>query len=268
MKAMCALFDMPRASYYAWLKRRPAPDRDAERKALVQTAWEQSHRRYGYRRVTLKLQQQGHPINHKAVLRLMRKLNIRSIARQRNPYRQPKAKRGQHRYPNRLKRDFAAQQPNQKWVTDITYIATTQGWAYLAAIKDLFDGFIVAYHLGRRNSVALVTTLLQQAYAAESNCAGVLLHSDQGFQFSSNRYAILTRQFQWLPSMSRRGNCWDNAPMETFFGHLKAEALHPHPIRSFERTHHHIDDYIQFYNHERIQLKTKQTPAQCRGLSL
>lgn len=166
-----------------------------------------------------------------------------------------------------MARDFAANQPNQKWVTDITYINTQQGWAYLATIKDLFDGFIVAHRLGRHNSVRLVIDTLKQARRKEKDTEGLLLHSDQGYQYTSKQYALLTRAYHITPSMSRRGNCWDNAPMENFFGHLKAEALRHIRVPSFERASELIDQYIEFYNYERIQLKTKQTPYQIRCLS-
>ncbi len=147
---MCTFFAVSRAAYYAWLTRSQQPDKDRVRMQAVQEAWEKSHRTYGYRRVALWLRQhKGLVINHKAVLRLMNKLNIRSIARQRHPYKQRARLDFHHSYANLLARDFAANQPNQKWVTDITYINTQQGWAYLATIKDLFDGFIVAHRLGR-----------------------------------------------------------------------------------------------------------------------
>lgn len=146
MKAMCAFFGVSRAAYYAWLKRLEQPDKDTERMAMVQETWEKSRKTYGYRRINLWLRQHKEVvINHKAVLRLMNKLNIRSVARKRKPFTKMSRLNIYHRYDNLLDRQFTAEKPNQKWVTDITYIRTTQGWAYLAAIKDLYDGFIVAH---------------------------------------------------------------------------------------------------------------------------
>lgn len=172
-----------------------------------------------------------------------------------------------HRYENILNRDFSATGPNQKWVTDITYIATKQGWVYLSVIKDLYDGFIVAHAVNRSNSVELVTQTLKKALENEKVTDGLILHSDQGHQYTSHAYHVLTQQYSMSPSMSRRGNCWDNAPMENFFGHFKEEALRHIPIPSFEEVQLIIDEYIYFFNYLRIQLKTRQTPYQRRCLS-
>lgn len=137
MKAMCLFFAISRAAFYAWVKRSASPDKDAERMGLVREAWEKSRKTYGYRRVTISLQQKGISINHKAVLRLMKKMNIRSVARKRKPYKKMNELDIYHRYENILNRDFSAKKPNQKWVTDITYVRTQQGWAYWSTIKDL-----------------------------------------------------------------------------------------------------------------------------------
>lgn len=268
MKAMCAFFGISRAAYYAWRKRVAQPDRDGPRMKLIEEAYLASRKTYGYRRIQIWIEQQkGITINHKAVLRLMNKGGIQSVARRRKVYRKWPKVQSLHRYPNILKRQFSASKPNQKWVTDITYIRTKQGWAYLSTIKDLFDGFIIAHHLSRHNSVALVTQTLKQAYHKEKVTAGTLLHSDQGHQYCSHTYYVLTKDYKMIPSMSRKANCWDNAPMENFFGHLKEEALRQYPTLSFEEAKQVIDEYAYFFNYERIQLKTKQTPYQLRCLS-
>jgi putative transposase len=264
---MCAFFGVSRAAYYAWVKDLDQPDPDRERMEQVQEAYEKSHRTYGYRRIVVWLQKQkGVFLNHKTVLRLMNKLNIRSVARKRKVFRMAKAEI-YHPYDNLLNRQFRASQPNQKWVTDITYIATRGGWAYLSTIKDLFDGFIVSHQLARVNSLELVLGTLQQAKQREQITAELILHSDRGYQYTSHSYAALIHDYAMTPSMSRPGNCWDNAPMENFFGHLKEEALRQFPIPSFQEARQIIDDYIHFYNYERIQLKTRQTPYETRCLS-
>jgi len=268
VKAMCSFFSISRAAYYAWIKRSSKPDQDIERMELVREAWEKSRKTYGYRRVTIWIQQKkGVCINHKAVLRLMNKMNICSVARKRKPYKKMNELGTYHRYKNILNRDFSAEKPNQKWVTDITYVRTQQGWSYLSTIKDLFDGFIVAHQLGRRNSVRLVTDTLKKAKRKEKVTAKLLLHSDQGHQYTSRAYFLLTKGYKITPSMSRRGNCWDNASMENFFGHFKEEALRQFPIPTFAQAREIVDDYICFYNYERIQLKTKQAPYELRCLS-
>jgi transposase InsO family protein len=244
------------------------PDTDLDRMQLVQEAYEKSRRTYGYRRITLWIRRtRGIFINHKAVLRLMNKLNIHSVARKRKVYKQMAYLGTDHHYRNVLKRNFAATKPNQKWVTDVTYVSTRQGWGYLAAIKDLFDGFIVAHQFGRENSQGLVLNTLKQAKQQEKVTDGLILHSDQGHQYTSQAYFVLTREYTIKPSMSRKANCWDNAPMENFFGHLKEEALRQVHNPTFEEARQIIDEYVAFYNYERLQLKTRQTPFETRCLS-
>jgi putative transposase len=265
---MCIFFGISRAAYYAWAKRIEMPDPDAERMTQVLETYQASHQTYGYRRVTMSLQTQRRIcINHKAVLRLMNKLGIRSVARKRKIFKKLDGMESTHHYPNLLARDFTATRPNQKWVTDVTYIHTRQGWAYLSTIKDLFDGFIVAHQFGRSNSIGLVTGTLKLARQKERVVDELVLHSDQGYQYSSHPYHVLTSASGITPSMSRRGNCWDNAPMENFFGHLKEEAIGRYKDLTFQEARQIIDEYIYFFNYERIQLKTKQTPYQIRCLS-
>lgn len=235
---------------------------------LVQQAYNASHRTYGYRRVQLWIMQKcGVNINHKAVLRLMNKLGIHSIARRRKFLKKIEDIGTYHRYPNHLNREFSATQPNQKWVTDVTFIHTQQGWAFLSTIKDLFDGFIVSHYFAKQNSLELVLKSLKKALQKEVVTDGLILHSDQGYQYTSQTYFALTQEYNITPSMSRRGNCWDNAVIENFFGHLKEEALRQFVNPTFEEANQIVDDYIHFYNYERIQLKTRQTPYQIRCLS-
>jgi transposase InsO family protein len=145
---------------------------------------------------------------------------------------------------------------------------TQEGWAYLSTIKDLYDGFIVAHVFDRHMSVALVTHTIRQAKQKEKVTDGLILHSDQGQQYTSQAYFVLTAEYNIAPSMSRRGDCWDNAPMENFFGHLKEEYLRHYKNPSFEEARQLIDEYVCFYNYERIQLKTRQTPFERRCLSV
>ena len=269
VNAMCAFFGVSRAAYYAGIKQFEQAERDAERMKIVQEAWESSRKTYGYRRVAIWLAQRREiVINHKAVLRLMNKLGIRSNARKPRRYKNLAESALYHRAENILNRDFTASKPNQKWVTDVTYILTQQGWSYLSTIKDLYDGFIVAHTFGQSNSVQLVTDMLKQAKHKEKVTDGLILHSDQGHQYTSQAYYdVLVTEYNITPSMSRRGNCWDNAPMENFFGHLKEEYLRHVKNPSFDEARQLVDEYIHFFNYERIQLKTKQTPHERRCLS-
>ena len=160
----------------------------------VREAYERSRGTYGYRRIQIWLERRyALQINHKTVLRLMNKLNIRSIARKRNPYRQIQNINGTiHTYPNILKQNFKAQRPNQKWGTDITYVRTERGFVYLAVVKDFFDGSILGYALSRNFSIHMVLQALHSAAAHSSSHAGVILQSDQGLQFQSAEYHYLT----------------------------------------------------------------------------
>jgi len=195
----------------------------------------------------------------------MRKLNIRSVARKRNPYRLIQNQYGAiHTYPNLLRQNFKTNGPNQKWGTDITYIPTQQGFVYLAVIKDFFDGTILGHALSRNNSIQMVLQAVRAAAPNLRSQEGVIIQSDQGSQFQSSAYQSLTAQLGIIPSMSRKGRCLDNAPTENFFSHLKEELIRHIKIKDFYDAVSVVDDYIHFYNHDRIQLKSKLTPLEFR----
>jgi len=183
VKAMCALWGISRAAYYAWVKRMDQSPPTTARMGWIQDAYAASHQTYGYRRIALWIQRTYQvPINAKAVLRLMQQLGIQSVIRRRKRPHGLRLQEVEHWYPNVLQRNFTAERPNEKWVTDVTYIRTRSGWSYLSTIKDLYDGFIVAYVLERQNSQALVNRTLAQASQRENLRAGLILHSDQGYQ--------------------------------------------------------------------------------------
>ena len=163
-------------------------------------------------------------------------------------------------YANLLNRNFHADRPNQKWVTDISYIPTKQGTLYLSVICDLFDLSIVAYKTSTRQSIKLVLDTVRLAMEKEKVTAELQLHSDQGFQYASQSYFTLTTQYGITPSMSRKGNPYDNAMAENFFSILKTECIYRHKPATFPEANEMIDRYIHFYNHERIQLKTGEAP--------
>ena len=167
-----------------------------------------------------------------------------------------------HKYQNLLNRDFCADRPNSKWVTDISYIHTGQGVLYLSMIRDLYDNSIVAYKTGTQQTVNLVLDTIRLAMKQEKKRAAeeLQLHSDQGFQYTSQAYFQLTQQYGITPSMSRRGNCYDNAMAENFFSILKTECIYRHKPATFTEANEMLERYIYFYNHERIQLKTGEAP--------
>ena len=167
-----------------------------------------------------------------------------------------------HRYKNLLNREFHADQPNSKWVTDISYIHTKQGILYLSMIRDLYDNSIVAYKTGTQQTVNLVLDTIRLAMKQQKKtvAAELQLHSDQGFQYTSQAYFQLTKQYDITPSMSRKGNPYDNAMAENFFSILKTECIYRLKPATFSEANELIDRYIYFYNHERIQLKTGEAP--------
>ena len=192
----------------------------------------------------------------------MQKYNLLSVIR-RKRYRNY----GEHlhRYPNLLNRDFKAEKPNQKWVTDISYIKTGQGTLYLSVIRDLFDNSIVAYKTGTEQNINLVLSTIREAKKKEKVTAELQLHSDQGFQYTSESYYRLTKEYGISPSMSRRGNPYDNALAENFFSILKTECIHRVKLATYEEASLLIGEYINFYNNYRIQTKTKLTPLEKRN---
>ena len=173
-----------------------------------------------------------------------------------------------HRYPNLLNRNFVAERPNQKWATDISYIRTGQGFLYLSVIRDLYDNSIVAYKTSTQQTIHLVLSTLRAAKRKEKVTAELQLHSDQGFQYTSQAYFKLTQAYGITPSMSRRGNPYDNALAENFFSILKTECIYRTKIATFSEANRLIDEYIYFYNNQRIQTKTKLTPLEKRRQSV
>ncbi len=169
-----------------------------------------------------------------------------------------------HRYENLLNRDFRTERPNSKWVTDISYIHTEQGVLYLSMIRDLYDNSIVAYKTAAQQTVNLVLDTIRLAMKKEKVAGELQLHSDQGFQYTSQAYFNLTKEYGITPSMSRRGNPYDNAMAENFFSILKTECIYRHKPATFSEANEMIDRYIQFYNHERIQTKAGVAPLTLR----
>ena len=258
---MCSFFGVSRSGYYDFVKRIEKPDQDEPIAALITRCQQETNKTYGYRRVKLwLLRETGLVINHKAVLRIMGKYGLHSEIRKPRPlYMRQQAF---CKYENRLNRNFKASSPNQKWVTDISYIHTKEGVLYLSAIKDLYDNFIVAYDMGTVQDNAIVYRTIKKA--KEMAADGLILHSDQGFQYTSRGYSKLTQQYGILPSMSRAGTPLDNAPAENFFSILKTECINRRKIATFEEAKTLVNDYLYFYNYQRIQLKTKLTPFEKR----
>ena len=263
VQTMCKFFEVSRSGYYDFVKRMDKPDRDEPLGELIRECQELCRKTYGYRRVQVWLDRKKNlHRNPKTVLRVMQKYGLLSEIRRRKKYKVM----GQqvHRYANALNRDFHADRPNQKWVTDISYIHTGQGVLYLSMIRDLYDNSVIAYKTGSTQTISLVLETIRAAKKKQAVTAELQLHSDQGFQYTSHAYFRLTQLYDISLSMSRRGNCYDNAMAENFFSILKAECINRQKIKDFAMAKSLIDEYIHFYNHERIQLKTKRTPLEWR----
>jgi len=251
-----------RSGYYDYVKRMDTPAKDLLLAEKIRECQDNCGKTYGYRRVHIWLERNGIHHNPKTILRVMQKYNLLSVVR-RKKYRNYSTVT--HRYSNLLNRDFKADRPNQKWVTDISYIHTKQGVLYLSVIRDLYDNSIVAYKTGTKQNINLVLSTIRAAKKKEKVTAELQLHSDQGFQYTSNQYYRLTKSYGITPSMSRRGNPYDNAMAENFFSILKTECIYRTKLRTYEEARLLISQYIHFYNNERIQLKTKLTPMEYRN---
>ncbi|KAE8561525.1 transposase [Paenibacillus polymyxa] len=264
---LCELAGASKSGFYKWIKRKMFVSQkqreDETMKIKIMACYEKLKGIYGYRRVKVWLNRiYGIHINHKRVRRLMGELGIKAIIRRKRPYYGKKEAyviSGNH-----LNREFKADQLNQKWVTDITYLIFNGQRLYLSAIQDLFNNEIVAYQISRRNDLSLVLDTVKKARKRQ-DARGVLLHSDQGFQYTSRQYTNLLKRYGIQASMSRKGNCWDNACIENFFSHFKTECFYLHAFHSAQQVEHAVQKYIHFYNHERFQEKLNNlTPYEYR----
>jgi len=254
---------MPRSSFYYYAKQSSA-DKYFEIKAMIQNIYHRHKGRLGYRRITLLLHQKGQVVNHKTVLRLMRYLNLKSVIRVKK-YRSYKGEQGPIAL-NILNRGFKAERPNQKWATDVTEFNVSGRKLYLSPVIDLYNQEIVSYHLSERPDFKSVMTMMNKALEKVTHTQSLLLHSDQGWQYQMKQYQHLLKQNGIIQSMSRKGNCLDNAVIENFFGILKSELFYLKKYDSIDQLKKEIDEYINYYNYDRIKLNLKgMSPIQYRA---
>lgn len=214
--------------------------------------------RYGYRRITAELRSRDLPLNHKTVQRLMKELNLICRVRMKK-YRSYKGEVGKIA-PNLLNRDFYADKPNQKWVTDVTEFSLFGEKLYLSPILDLCSSDLVSYTISDRPVLSMVTTMLDKAFEKLPDGTDLILHSDQGWQYQHKQYQRMLQEKGIRQSMSRKGNCLDNAVIENFFGLLKSELLYLHEFQSMEHFKQELIDYLDYYNNHRIKAKLKGLP--------
>ncbi len=255
--------ELPRSTFYYQLGLLGKDDKHGELKKTIKSVYERHKGRYGYRRITVAVRQSGQHVNHKLVQRLMGLLSLKSLVRPKK-YRSFKGEVGKTA-PNELKRQFEAEAANQKWVTDVTEFHVAGEKLYLSPILDLYNGEIVAFETSRRPVFELVGSMLKKALAKLAPDDKPMLHSDQGWQYRMPAYRRQLQERELVQSMSRKGNCLDNAAMESFFALLKSEFFYLNKFDSVDQLQDGLAEYIHYYNHDRIKLKLKGlSPVQYR----
>jgi putative transposase len=258
---------LARSTYYYWLNASRRPDKYSQLKTLIEDIFHAHKGRYGYRRITLELRRRTFRVNHKTVRRLMNELGLKSLVRMKK-YRSYKGKVGKVA-PNLLKRDFHAARPNQKWVTDVTEFHLFGEKLYLSPVLDLFNGEVLTYTIETKPVYPLVGKMIEQAVTHLKDGDEVILHSDQGWHYQMKPYVHVLKQHGIRQSMSRKGNCLDNAVIESFFGVLKSELLYLQEFENLAHFKQELKEYINYYNHIRIKAKLKgMSPVEYRTHAL
>ena len=261
---------MARSTYYFELKRlEELETRDQELKEQIQEIFDQNRGRYGVRRVHKALANSGVAVNHKKIQRLMHEMGLKG-KRPKQKYHSYKGEVGKVA-DNIIKRDFKAEKPLQKWSTDVSQFTFSWGKCYLSPILDMATNEIISYDLSLNPSFQQVVNMLNKAFEKFPKTEGLILHSDMGWQYQHPTYVKMLKDRGIVQSMSRKGNCYDNCIIETFFGRMKNEMFYGHEkdYPSFEAFSKAVQEYIDYYNKERIQKKTNWTPpAVCRKVSM
>lgn len=263
LEELLDLAKLPRSTFYYRQKAAMRPDRHAALKEAIKAIFDSHKGRYGYRRVTAQLRRLGQCVNHKTVQSLMAGMGLKSLVRPKK-YRSYRGEAGRTA-PDLLQRQFSADSANRKWVTDVTEFSLAGDKLYLSPVMDLYNGEIVAFETARRPRFKLVDNMLTKAFARLGEDERPILHSDQGWQYQMSAFQRRLEGRGLAQSMSRKGNCLDNAPMESFFATLKSELFHPATFDTVQNLDDAITDYIDYYNHRRIKLKLKGlSPVQYR----
>ena len=253
LKGLLAVAGLARSTFYYQCKALIAPDRHAGLKEKIVEVFAHHKGRYGYRRVAAAIRATGVLRDPKTVQRCMVKLGLKSPVRAKR-YKSFKGEIGTTA-PNVLERDFGATGVNEKWVTDVTEFKVAGGKVYLSPIMDLCTGEIITFTMDTRPSLEMATTMLRNALDGLPDGAKPILHSDQGWHYRMPKYQELLAEKGLIQSMSRKGNCHDNASMESFFAVLKTEYFHLHTFKSAEELQSGVAEYIQYYNTDRIKMR-------------
>jgi len=267
LSVLLSVAGLARSTFYYQIKSQETGDKYAAVKSRIRKIYDRHKGRYGYRRVTDTLKQAGQLINHKTVQRLMTQLGLKSLVRPKK-YRSYRGPAHVH-VANLLQRQFKAERFGEKWVTDVTEFKVGSEKLYLSPVMDLYNGEIVSYQTSRSPQFHMVDRMLKKAISTLKGTLRPMLHSDQGWQYQMHAYRRTLAENGITQSMSRRGNCLDNAAMESFFGTLKSECFYLNRFSSIEQLQIALRKYMHYYNHHRIKSKLKGlSPVQYRTQSL
>ncbi len=242
---------MAKSTYHYYIQKFSLPDKYQEEKKMICQIFQENHGRYGYRRITLGLNQRGYNLNHKTVLKLMNQCDLKCMVRRKkyNTYRGTVGKVA----PNILERDFSTTALNQKWVTDVSEFSLFGSKRYLSPIMDLYNREIISFTITESPNLSMVTDMLKKAFTLLPDDVDLIIHSDQGWHYQHPTYQQMLRKKGIVQSMSRKGNCLDNAVIENFFGLLKSELLYLREFENMEQFVHELNEYIYYYNNYRIK---------------
>lgn len=268
---LCAIAQVSRSGYYKWLKTKDEPEKDHEDYLLVAKIFKKGRFKLGFRSIKMKLASDERTVmNHKKIIRIMKKYGLRTKIRRVNPYRAIMKKTLEHTtFPNILEREFKQEIPYSVFCTDITYLPFNHRMAYLSVVKDIASNEVVGWYLSMHLEMDIVMNTLEhmQDYCKTniSSFQDILIHSDQGFHYTNPLYANKIKELNMIQSMSRKGNCIDNSPIESFFGHMKDD-IDFKACKTFNELHELINEYMMYYNNERCQWDLKKmAPAQYRN---
>ena len=258
LSLLLEIAELPRSTYYYYIKHMKDEDKYSEIRKQITDIFHENKGRYGYRRITMEMHNRGYVINHKTVLRLMNEEKIKCMVRIKK-YRSYKGEVGKVA-PNLLERDFSTSAPNEKWVTDVTEFSLFGRKLYLSPILDLYSSYLVSYTISEHPALSLVLNMARQALSVLPRGAELILHSDQGWPYQHKQYQKLLKDHGIKQSMSRKGNCLDNAVIENFFGLVKSELLYMKEFDSMDQFKAELIEYLDYYNNRRIKAKLKGLP--------
>ena len=271
IKILCEITRVSRSGYYKWLSNSDKPDKDIKDCEVIKTIFKKWKRKLGWRSIQMKLFNNYEiAMNHKKIIRIMKKYMLFTKIRRRNPYKDIAKKTHEHRtFKNKLNREFKQVMPLKVFCTDITYLFFNRRLAYLSVIKDACSGEVVAWKLSQRIDMDLVLDTINEMKNNYNlpikSFKNILIHSDQGFHYTNPQYINMIKNLNMIQSMSRKGNCIDNAPIESFFGHFKDDVDYKE-CKSYEELNLHVKEYIDYYNNERYQWNLKKmTPVKYRN---